>query len=258
MTEKKTGTKEWAETNVNIQLGCEHGCRYCYARHRAVKRFKICTAEEWLDPVIVHAKVNKLCLAKRPGVMMFPSTHDITPRNIKECICVLLKLLAAGNKVLLVSKPHFECIRYICESLQEYRKQLSFRFTIGSKNDRVLSFWEPNAPGFKERLECLRYAYVNGYRTSVSCEPFLDCDVNEIVGLFMALKPYITDSFWIGKLRDFDRRVVLSGVTSGEKERFVKPLKAVQIDDVIWAIYNQLRNERLIRWKDSIKEVIEK
>lgn len=28
MAKKKTGTKEWADTNVNIQLGCERGCRY--------------------------------------------------------------------------------------------------------------------------------------------------------------------------------------------------------------------------------------
>ena len=258
MAKKKTGTKEWAESNVNIQIGCEHGCLYCYARYQAVKRFKICTAKQWLDPVIVHAKVNRLYLDKRPGVVMFPSTHNITPRNIEVCTCILRKLLAAGNEVLLVSKPHFDCIREICDSFQEYRKQLSFRFTIGSKDDRVLSFWEPNAPVFLERLECLLYACASSYQTSVSCEPFLDCDVTNIAGLFTALKPHITDSFWIGKLREFDRRVVMTGVTSEQEERFVKPLKAAQVDQVVWVIYNQLRHEPLIRWKDSIRDVVEK
>ena len=38
----KTGTKEWAKSNLNFQLGCEHGCRYCYAREMAVNRFKRC------------------------------------------------------------------------------------------------------------------------------------------------------------------------------------------------------------------------
>ena len=257
MAEKKTGTKEWAETNVNIQMGCEHSCRYCYARYRAVKRYKFCTAGQWLDPVIIHSKITR-SYSKRSGVVMFPSTHDVTPRNISECMFVLSKLLAAGNKVLLVSKPHITCIMDICESFREYRNQLSFRFTIGSKDDRVLAFWEPNAPGFRERLECLLYAYNSGYQTSVSCEPFLDCKVGKIIGLYVMVNSFITDSIWIGKLRHFDRRVDMSGVTSGEEEEFVKPLKAAQSDEMIWTIYRELQGGPLVRWKDSIREVIEK
>lgn len=257
MADRKTGTKEWAETNVNIQLGCEHGCRYCYARYRAVKRFKWCTDDQWLDPVIVKSKVNRL-FSKRSGIVMLPSTHDITPRNLSECICVLRNLLDAGNRVLLVSKPHFDCITSICEYFKKYRKRLSFRFTIGSRNNRVLAFWETNAPGFNERLRCLIYAYNSGYQTSVSCEPFLDFDVSKIIALYVELNPYITDSFWIGKLRDFDNRVNLSDVTSEEEEKFVKPLRAAQSDEMVWSIYDQLKNARLVRWKDSIREVIEK
>lgn len=257
MSNKKTGTREWAETNVNIQLGCEHGCRYCYARYNAVERFKWCTAEQWLNPVIVQSKVNRSFL-KRLGIVLFPSAHDVTPRNLSESICVLRKLLEAGNKVLLVSKPHFDCIMEICESFQEYRKQLMFRFTIGSMNDRILSFWEQNAPGFSERKQSLIYAFSYGYRTSVSCEPFLDYDHNNIIDLYELLKPYIADSFWIGKLREFNRRVNMSGVTSENEERFIKPLKVAQSDEMIWVIYKALAGERLIRWKDSIREVIER
>ena len=38
---KKTGTREWAEVNVNIILGCEHRCRYCYAAEGAERRGQI-------------------------------------------------------------------------------------------------------------------------------------------------------------------------------------------------------------------------
>lgn len=260
MGRKRTGTREWAKSTVNIQLGCEHNCRYCYARHRAVKISKWCTAEQWLDPVIVQSKVTRSFL-KRLGVVMYPSAHDITPRNISESICVLRKLLKAGNDVLVVSKPHFDCIHNICESFLEYRKRLMFRFTIGSLDDYVLKFWEPNAPCFKERLTCLQYAYDCGYPTSISCEPFLDGwdnKVDKIVGLYKKVKPYVTDSIWIGKLREFNRRVEMSGVTSEEKKMFVEPLKAAQADETVWAIYEQLKDERPVRWKDSIREVIEK
>lgn len=257
MAKKKTGTKEWAETNVNIQLGCEHGCLYCYARYNAVKWHKWCTAEQWLDPVIVQSKVARSFL-KRSGVVMYPSTHDVTPRNLSDSIRVLLKLLDAGNKVLLVSKPHLVCIEPICDTFRGYRKQLAFRFTIGSFDNRVLAFWEPNAPGFQERLGCLERAYKNGFNTSISCEPFLDCDVNKIACLYAMCKPFITDSFWIGKLRHFVRRVDMTGITAEQDEEFVKPLKAAQSDEMVWSIYDQLHVERLIRWKDSIREVIDK
>lgn len=252
--DRRTGTKEWAKVNVNIQMGCEHGCRYCYARHTLVNRFHRCTVEEWLEPAIINSAVDK-DYGKYPGIVMFPSTHDITPRNLSECLCVIRKLLDADNRVLIVSKPHWRCITLICETLQAYRWQLMFRFTIGSKDDKVLSFWEPKAPGFDERLACLRYAYFGRYRTSVSCEPYLDGDV---INLFLAVKPFITDSFWIGKLRDFDKRVDSSVITAEQEERFVKPLKAAQTDEAVRKIYNQLNVEKLVKWKDSVREVIKK
>ena len=257
MAKKKTGTREWSESSVNIQLGCENGCRYCYARYNAVKFRKWCTDEQWLDPVIVLSKVTRSFL-KRAGVVMFPTTHDITPRNLSESLCVLGKLLKAGNKVLLVSKPRIDCISTICECFPEYRKRLMFRFTVGSMDDHVLKFWEPDAPSFGERKQCLAFAWSRGFRTSVSCEPFLDCEVDKIVDLFELLKPYINNSFWIGKLRHFTKRVVLEGATAGDIERFVKPLQAAQSDEFVLGLCQRLNRERLVIWKDSIREVIEK
>lgn len=256
---KKTGTREWSESSVNIQLGCEHGCRYCYARYNAVKFRKWCTDEQWLDPVIVMAKVTRSFL-KRVGVVMFPTTHDITPRNLSESLCVLGKLLNAGNKVLLVSKPHIDCISTICECFQQYLSRLIFRFTIGSRDPRVLSFWEPNAPGFEERKQSLMYAFSRGFRTSVSCEPYLDNTVDEIIALYKELEPYINviDGFWIGKLRDFDKRVDLDNVTSEDMEWFVKPLRAAQSDEFVWELYQRLQNKPPVKWKDSIRKIIEK
>ena len=254
MMEKLTGTKEWAMHNINIQRGCEHGCLYCYARHNAVKRFKRCSDEQWLNPVIDNTKVDKN-YGKFKGVVMIPSTHDITPKNISECMCVLRKLLDAGNRILIVSKPHWDCITVICETFKECRHQIMFRFTIGSKDDVVLGFWEPNAPKFGERLACLRYAYMRRYQTSISCEPYLDSNV---VDLFLAVKPWITHSFWVGKLRGFESRINISDVSSEQEEKFVGPLRDLQCDDFVWKLYKQLNFEHLVTWKDSIREVIER
>ncbi|RKY06326.1 MAG: hypothetical protein DRP56_07630, partial [Planctomycetota bacterium] len=118
MENKNTGIFEWADTSVNIQIGCEHDCRYCYARHRAVERFGYCKSQEaWKNPIVNFAKVNK-GYKKNYGTVMLPSTHDITPLNLSEYLCVMRKLLDAGNNVLIVSKPHFDCIRVIVNAYE--------------------------------------------------------------------------------------------------------------------------------------------
>lgn len=250
---KKTGTREWATTTVNIQQGCENNCRYCYARSNAV-RFKRCTAEQWPEPVISSAKVNKR-YGNRKSIVMFPSAHDLTPLNIEQCVIVIEKLLAADNHLLIVSKPHLSCITQICDTFREYKEQIVFRFTIGSMCDDALKFWEPNATTFNERLMCLQLAFTLRYKTSVSCEPYLD---NSTVRLYEALAPFITDTFWIGKLREFARRVDLSGVTDGQRKEFVEPLLVAQTDESVRLLYERLNNKPHIKWKDSVREVIEK
>lgn len=32
-----SGTKEWADTNVNIYSGCKHDCKYCYSKRMAIR-----------------------------------------------------------------------------------------------------------------------------------------------------------------------------------------------------------------------------
>lgn len=248
----KTGTKEWAERNINIQIGCEHGCRYCYARFNAVEFRKYCKAEDWPNPIINHGKVDKN-YGKHKGVLMFPSTHDITPRNISECLCVLRKLLDAGNKVLIVTKPHWECITLICEALAEHRDQILFRFTIGSMHDEALSFWEPGAPNYDERLSCLKYAYAKRFSTSVSCEPYLDADV---IDLYCRVKPWITHSFWVGLLNEYSKRVDVSEISATDDYKYILPMQKAQTLDEIKKIYKQLKNERLVMWKDSIRKAL--
>jgi len=132
------GTKEWAVKTVNCSQGCEHDCRYCYARYNAVHRFgTVASVNDWPNMQIRQKAVDRR-YGKYPGVVMFPSTHDITPSILSECLTVLRKLLEAGNQVLIVSKPHLECIRAICRDFEQYKSQIQFRFTIGSRIDAIL------------------------------------------------------------------------------------------------------------------------
>lgn len=247
-----SGTKEWSVVSVNCCTGCEHNCRYCYARWDAIHRYggRVKSIEEWANPVIREKDVKK-GRKKEAGRVMFPTTHDITPRNYDACATVLGKLLEAGNEVLVVSKPHRQCIRGLCEQFADYRKQILFRFTIGAMDDKLLGYWEPGAPSFKERFECLKLAFEHGFQTSVSVEPMLDA--MHVVNLFRRLRPFITDTLWIGKMNELRQRVTIE---TDEDRRMVEMIEAGQVDEVIRDIYEALKDEHQIRWKESIKKVV--
>nr|MDO8112910.1 radical SAM protein [Candidatus Sigynarchaeota archaeon] len=226
-----SGTKEWADFNINLIDGCAHNCRYCYAKKMAV-RFGRKTEATWGTMRIRERDVNK-AYRKKKGRIMFPTSHDIVPEEpfFKACMTVLEKLLRADNSVLVTTKPHLQVVRYICEHFKKFMDKIQFRFTITSMDDTKLADWEPGAPNFQERLESLKYASQAGFKTSISIEPCLDEDPRKLVEI---LKPYVTESIWLGCMN-------YSGKYPFNSTETLK--KWVQ-----W-----FEKEELMRFKDSIK-----
>lgn len=244
----KTGTLEWAVKNVNVLTGCSHNCRYCYARGMA-RRFGRCG--DWAKPVLRSEEVTRN-RHRASGRLMFPSTHDIEPEFLGPCVTVLGKLLAAGNEVLIVSKPHLTCIERICTDFGQYKDTILFRFSIGTFDNSILKFWEPGAPSYEERLACLRHAFDARFQTSVSAEPMLD--MPHAVELFYRLVPFVSDTVWIGKMNR--PRNCIQDWRPIDAE--IRQIEANQTDDKILAIYETLKGEPKVAWKDSIKKVIER
>lgn len=259
---KKTGTREWAEHNINIATGCEHGCHYCYAAQMARRFKRVLTPKRWMkmeaDPERWAKKYTK-----KEGVYMFPTAHDITPTILREALYTLKTLLSVGNKVLLVSKPHFECVQEICSKIRAWdaarevnQRNLTFRFTIGAIDDKILRVWEPGAPDFEERRESLRHAYLTGFATSISIEPNLDPE--NVVDLIESIEGYVTGEIWIGKMNMIGQRVLPGSVP----QKVIDKLKAAQTDGAVLAMVNEVSQPSewfsQIRWKDSIKEVLRK
>jgi hypothetical protein len=233
-------------------------------------RFKQVTAVQWpLERIRMHDVNRKHKRYK--GRVMFPSSHDITPTNLDACMTVLKKLLAAGNDVLIVSKPHLDCIRTICNAFELYRDefrvvrcddqpdlfdeyrlfQIVFRFTIGAVDDRILKFWEPNAPAYEERKAALKYAFDAGFQTSVSAEPMLDA--KNIDSLVSDLMPHITDSLWIGEMNHIGRFSKYAG-TRIQKE--LNRIRAGQTPRAIQKIYDRYKDNPMIKWKNGIKKIV--
>jgi DNA repair photolyase len=240
-----SGTKEWADYNVNCIKGCFNNCRYCYARVMA-RRFHRSTDDSWKDMSICEQMLTKK-FVKKTGRAMFPSTHDLFDfEPYKEAsFKVLNNLLKEKNDVLITTKPRTRVVKEIIERFSFYKNQIQFRFTITSNNDTLLSFWEPNAPGYQERFDSIRYAFLQEIKTSVSVEPFLDYNPLSLIG---AIDPYVSESIWLGKMNYITR----NGLSLYE-DQFYNNIRKNYETPHLQEIYDALKTNPKIRFKDSIR-----
>lgn len=246
-----TGTREWSEFSSNLGIGCQHECRYCFARAQALRFKKIETRDDWRFESINQQAVDRRW-GKKNGVIMFPTQHDITPFYLEAAVIVLKKMLAAGNQVLIVSKPHAVCIDRLCYELRHHKEQILFRFSITSMDVSLTNFWEPGAPSPYERLGCLKTAYKLGFQTSVSMEPMLS-GVGDAEVTFQNVVPWVTDKVWMGKMNKVRQRLDMN---NPEERQAAEGIERLQADGQIWQLFRALDGHPKVAWKDSIKQVI--
>lgn len=243
---KKTGTREWSDVSHNMGVGCSHGCLYCYAAANAVEKGIVRDRDEWKAEKLTPRRIPT-----KPGVIMFPTAHDITPFYLESSLAAIQQMMDAGRNVVIVTKAHLECMKAICDRFTNHKDKLVLRVTIGSMNEQVCKFWEPGAPPPSERLAALKHAFDRGYITSVSMEPIL-VGVTDAVKTFTAVEPYVTEKVWIGRMNSPVRRVDTS---DPEIRRKVANLKTCQSDAEMLKLYDKLKDHDKVAWKDSIKQV---
>ncbi len=245
------GTKEWSDYSYNICLGCEHACLYCYARATlcwGMAEYR--TPGAWANQRLNPNRRLGFEVGRR-GVVMFPTSHDITPKFMPEALATIQNLLK-HNKVLVVSKPHLAVVKKLCGELADAKKDVLFRFTIGSLDRELCAFWEPGAPPPHERVAALNHAFKTGYATSVSCEPMLD-DNAGMIRLVERVTPYVTDTIWLGKMNRCPQKY--NAHIPGFATALAK-IKAQQTDNQILKLAGALKGQPKVRWKDSIKAVL--
>ncbi|WP_054030898.1 DUF1848 family protein [Desulfatitalea tepidiphila] len=245
--EGKGRFQDWTKSgnNVNICTGCENDCIYCYAKAAALRRRQIADGQ-WPQMRIRQDDVDQP-RKLHDGLVGFPSTHDITPTNLDAYLTVLGKLLRAGNEVLIVTKPRLDCIKRICSACEFFKDKILLRFTIGAMDDRILQFWEPNAPRYQERKESLQYAFDHGFRTSVSIEPMLDTP--NIEALVNDVQPFITENIWLGTMNHLTE--MKKGADLHLKNEIIK-IEHNQLPPVLNKIKGTFESNALIKWKSDV------
>lgn len=256
MSKKRiSGFREWSVHSANMEIGCPHGCLYGFCGATAI-RFGQATPENWTHPRPMKNPSWKKFTKKVEGRIAFPSTHDITPMNIDRYLVAAESILGAGNELLIVSKPHLECIDRLTKCLEPYKYQILFRFTIGSLRAEDLEYWEPGAPDKVERLESLKMAFYRGFKTSVSCEPLLTLSIGDVLNMVAVFRPFVTDSVWIGRANKLKLRVAFNRPGDGLARAKAEMLEDKWCDDNIRLLYGELKDDPIVKWKDSVKEIM--
>ncbi|BBO78608.1 hypothetical protein DSCW_60250 [Desulfosarcina widdelii] len=248
---RKVGFRDWTDPscNVNIQTGCSNNCRYCYAKTQAYRREQVALGS-WADQFIRRHDVDKHRNLYH-GLVGFPSTHDITPKNLDEYLYVLGKLLRAGNEVLIVSKPRLKCIKEICDACRFFKDKILFRFTIGAMENDILRFWEPNAPAYEERKECLEYAYDKDFRTSLSMEPLLA--MNQADQMIADLYFSVSEDIWIGPMNHLNE---MKKDADTDLLAEIATIETGQTAEALRTLYDSYKGDPLIKWKTGARDLI--
>ena len=245
------GTRQWADQTINIIKGCNCGCLGCFANADAY-RHKYVAFGQWTTEALNERAFNAK-VPKGHALTMFPSTHNISPEFLGPCEEKIRQILDSGSDILIVLKPRLEVVTSICTRFKTEKERIIYRFTIGSTDNEVLKFWEPGAPSFEERKACLKYAFEHGFETSVSCEPWWGGDIDSLIS---TLRPYVTNSIWIGKMNQGKARMKVNGHWNPLTEAKYNELMVEYADEKILAIYDRYKDDPLIRWKESIAKVV--
>jgi DNA repair photolyase len=167
--------REYAELACNLYTSCNHGCRYCYVNlipgfacrntTRAVPEPRKGILEQ------VGRDVRKKPGDPREILLCF--TCDPYPARVETVVTreALLQLGYGKRKTTVLTKGGMRAARDF-DILA--RNRWAFGQSIGLHTEAKLSFWEPRAASFQDRLGAFILAKDLGIRTWASIEPVID------------------------------------------------------------------------------------
>jgi hypothetical protein len=102
------------------------------------------------------------------------------------------------------------------------------------------------------RYRCLAAAFNQGFRTSVSAEPLIG-GIETAKQVVKETEEKVTDTIWIGKMNKLRLRVDMK---TDAISAAVQVIEEAQSDDHVLEMFDALKKHKLIRWKDSIRQVV--
>ncbi len=199
--EPKGEAREYSPLAVNLRVGCEHGCRYCYGplafrQKRDAFHLNVRTRERGLEKLERDAKILHDNKDDRQILLSF-ATDPYPPEEMSTGLTrqAIEIFIENGLRFTILTKGGTRAIRDF-DLLEKYER-CSFGTTLVLTSQEDADYWEPNAASIADRIEAIKTAHRRGGKTWVSMEPVID--PAQAIELVKALHP-IVDHWKIGKL----------------------------------------------------------
>lgn len=168
---------------LNPYTGCQHNCKYCYAR-LFMKRYSGHT-EPWGE--FVDVKVNapellkkQLVKARRGDIWISSVTDPYQPLEAKfELTRQCLKELVKRQFPVSIQTKSDLVLRDL-DLIQEF-EEIQAGFTIGTDDEKIAKLFEPNASTVRQRISALEKIHSEGIRTFAFIGPILPGNPEKLV-----------------------------------------------------------------------------
>jgi DNA repair photolyase len=197
----KGKAREYSPLAANLYLGCNHGCKYCYA-----PSIRFQTREEYLNPIPrrnllkeFEFDCKKYQNDSRQVLFCFMSdpynNKESELRLTRECLKLALKY---NLKIAILTKS--KTVLSDLDVIKQFKNNIKIGFTLTFDNDQDSKEWEPEASLPYERIETLKILKENNIKTWASFEPVIKPE--QSLSLIEQTLSYV-DSYKIGKINNY-------------------------------------------------------
>jgi len=198
--EPKGKAREYAPYAANIYIGCDNGCKYCYAPGLLnINNEKYLQVNQRKD-ILKQFEKEAIKHNKKPILLTFISD----PYNIKEAeykITQQVLYIMYENYIPAIILTKKKLVLRDIEIFKQFGKSIIVGMTITFDNEKTSKYYEPNASLPEERIEVLKELKKNNIPTWASFEPVID--TKQSLAMMEKVIDYV-DVFKVGKINNYN------------------------------------------------------
>ena len=198
----KGKAREYSPYACNIYLGCNHGCKYCYAPAINFKKRENYLMPEPRRNILKDFKEDCKKLNNFDSQVLFCFMSDPYNRIESELRLTRAALeIALENKIPVAILTKSETVLNDIDVFKKFGENIKIGFTLTFDKKEDSAEWEPKASMPDERLETLKTLHDKNIKTWASFEPVVKPE--QSLSMIKKSLPYV-DVFKIGKLNNFN------------------------------------------------------
>ena len=201
--EPKGSAKEYADLALNLYIGCNHSCKYCFVPGVCkMNREDFNTLVASKKDIIERLKRDLRLIEKNeefpkvPVLMSFTSDPYQFLEEELKLTRTAIKLLNSFDFPARILTKGNKLVQRDFDVLSDFKKN-EFGITLVMLNEDLQKEWEPFAASPKQRIENLRRAKKRNIKTWLSLEPIID--LQEALDVIDNTYEF-TDFYGVGKL----------------------------------------------------------